>query len=60
MPSIEMAYDNDAESEWCEIEGCVSNLAMSLSLAVFDNNFKKEWAYVFLWYLSSVIINIIV
>lgn len=55
-----MTYDNDAESEWCEIEGCVSNLAMSLSLAVFDNNFKKEWAYVFLWYLSSVIINIIV
>lgn len=42
LPSIEMAYDNDAESEWCEIEGCVSNLAMSLSLAVFDNNFKKE------------------
>jgi hypothetical protein len=37
MPSIEMAYDNDAESEWGEIEGCLSNLTLALSLAAYDN-----------------------
>ncbi len=37
LPTIEMAYDNDEESEWCEIEGSVTNLTLSLSLAAYDN-----------------------
>jgi hypothetical protein len=42
LPSIEMAYDNDAESEWGEINGCINNLSLSLSLTAYDNIFKKD------------------
>lgn len=42
LPTIEMAYDNDAESEWGEVQSCVNNLSMSLSLATFDHNFKRD------------------
>jgi hypothetical protein len=41
LPTIEMTYDNDEESEWCEINDCISNLTLSLSLATFDNRFKS-------------------
>jgi hypothetical protein len=40
LPSIQMAYDNDEESEWAEINDCVSNLTLSISLATFDQRFK--------------------
>ena len=42
LPSIEMSYDNDAESEWGEINGCVNNLSLSLSLTTFDHLFRKD------------------
>ena len=41
LPSIQMSYDNDEESEWAEINDCVSNLTLSLSLATFDQRFKS-------------------
>jgi len=37
VPVIEMECDNDCESEWPEIEECVYNMRMSLSLAAFDH-----------------------
>lgn len=40
LPSIEMSYDNDEESEWCEIHDCVNNLSLSISLATYDNRYK--------------------
>jgi hypothetical protein len=41
LPSIDMEYDNDNESEWGEIEENVSHLTLSLSIATFDNHFNR-------------------
>jgi hypothetical protein len=41
LPTIEMSYDNDEESEWAEINDCVNNLTLSLSLSTFDHRFKS-------------------
>ena len=41
LPTIQMSYDNDEESEWTEINDCVSNLTLSISLATFDQRFKS-------------------
>lgn len=41
IPTIEMEYDNDNESEWMEIEDNVRDMALSLSIAAFDKTFGK-------------------
>lgn len=41
IPTIEMEYDNDNESEWMEIEDNVRDMTLSLSIAAFDRTFRK-------------------
>lgn len=41
LPSIPMEYDNDAESEWPEIEHTIENMALSLRMAAFDRGFGQ-------------------
>lgn len=41
IPTIEMSYDNDEESDWMEIGDNVHNMSMSLSLAAFDHKFGR-------------------
>lgn len=38
VPVIEIQCDNDCDSEWPEIDDCVNNMRMSLSLAAFDRS----------------------
>lgn len=40
VPLIEMEYDNDCESEWPEIDQCIENMTMSLSMAVYDQEYN--------------------
>ena len=42
IPSIEMLYDNDQESEWQEIGNNVNNMTLSLSIAAYDYNFGHQ------------------
>ena len=48
MPSIDIEYDNDIESEWGEIEENVGHLTLALSIATFDNHFNK-WLFGIIW-----------
>lgn len=41
IPSIDMYYDNDNESEWMEIEDNVRDMTLSLSIAAFDRTFMN-------------------
>jgi len=56
VPIIEMELDNDCESEWPEIEECVHNMTMSLSLAMFDRkaSMKRKDLVWFLYIFWSV------
>lgn len=41
IPSIEMVYDNDLQSEWPDIEHNVQEMSMSLSIEAFDRRFRN-------------------
>ena len=41
IPSIEMVYDNDLQSQWPDIEHNIQEMSMSLSIEAFDRRFRN-------------------
>ena len=40
LPTIDMCDDNDNETEWNEIQECVGNMSLSLSICAYDKKYR--------------------
>jgi hypothetical protein len=41
IPSIPIAYDNDDETKWIEVEENVKSMSLALALSAYDRTYRR-------------------